>query len=71
MAQTKVRLSLEVPAELNRVLEQIADESGGTKSEVLRKALALMRVAHQATRDGRKIGIAAPDSRLETEFVGL
>jgi predicted transcriptional regulator len=71
MDNTKVRLSLEVPVELNRVLEQIANESGGTKSEVLRKALALMNVAHKAGRDGKRVGIAALDSRLETEFVGL
>jgi predicted transcriptional regulator len=67
----KVRLSLQVPEELNRILETMAGEMGGTKSEVLRRALTLMEVAHQARKSGKKFGIASKDTVLETEIIGI
>ena len=38
-----VRYSLQVTEELDRPLEEMADEVGTTKSDVLRQALALMK----------------------------
>jgi hypothetical protein len=67
----KIRLTVDVSRELNQILEDIAEESGGTKSEVFRKAIALLDVAHKAKRKGKHVGIAADTQTLETEFVGL
>lgn len=67
----KVKLSLQVSAELNRILENMAAETGVTKSDVLRKALTLMEVAHEAKKKGKKIGISDKDAVLETEIIGL
>ena len=67
----KVRLSLELTEDLNRELDQVAAQFGETKSDVLRKAVALMLVAADAKRKGLKIGLADPDQPLRTEFVGL
>ncbi|HVJ54184.1 MAG TPA: hypothetical protein VM689_17090 [Aliidongia sp.] len=67
----KVRLSLQVPEELNRILETMATEMGGTKSEVLRKALTLMEVAHQARKNGKRFGIASEGAKLDTEIIGV
>ena len=67
----KVRLSLDISAELNELLERLASTTGGTKSDVLRKAIALMEVAVEAKRQGRKFGIAEKDQPLATEIVGL
>jgi Arc/MetJ-type ribon-helix-helix transcriptional regulator len=68
----KIKLSLEVSTELNDVLEQMVEKHVGTnKSEVLRKAIALMQVAVMAREEGKKIGIAEKDQRLATEFVGI
>ena len=67
----KVRLNLQLSPELNHVLEEIAETSGGTKTDVIRQALALMKVAHEARKDGRHIGLARDASRLETEIIGL
>ncbi|HEV7858499.1 MAG TPA: ribbon-helix-helix domain-containing protein [Pyrinomonadaceae bacterium] len=67
----KVRLSLDISPELNELLEQLAGWTGSTKSEVLRKAIALMEVAVEAKRQGKKFGIAEKDQQLSTEIIGL
>jgi predicted transcriptional regulator len=67
----KVRLTIDVSEELNRMLETIARDTGTTKTDVFRKAMALMDVAHQARKKGKRVGIAAKGQPLETEFVGL
>ena len=70
-AAEKVRLSLDVSSELNKKLEELANETGATKSELLRKAIALMEVAVEAKRRGKKFGIAESGEQLTTEIVGL
>ena len=67
----KVRLSLQVTEELNRLLEQMAAESGTTKSDVLRQALALMKAAKDGKKTSRHLGFVADPRRLDTEIVGL
>ena len=67
----KVRLSLDISRELNDLLEQLAVRTGGTKSDVLRKAIALMEVAVDGKRRGLKLGLADKDQQLTTEIIGL
>ena len=67
----KVRINLQVSAELNDLLESIAKDSGSNRSEVIRQALALMKVAHEAKKKGKHIGLVSDADRLETEIVGL
>ncbi len=67
----KVRLSLDISPELNSLLEELAADIGGTKSEVLRKAIALMEVMVQAKKQGKKFGIAEKDQPLATEIIGI
>jgi hypothetical protein len=69
--RTKVRLSLDISPELNTLLENLAGSIGGTKSDVLRKAIALMEVAVDAKRQGKKFGIAEKDQQLATEIIGI
>jgi len=66
-----VRLSLEVSSQVNETLESLASKMHGSKSDVLRKAIALMEVAVRAKEEGKRFGIADPDQRLTTEIVGL
>lgn len=66
-----VRLTLELSADLNDTLEQLAAQTGGTKSDVLRKAIILMEVAVHARREGKPFGIARPGTELATEIVGI
>lgn len=66
-----VRLSLELSPQLNQTLEDLAAKSHGTKSDVLRRAIALMAVAIQAKSEGKKFGVADKDQELATEIVGI
>jgi hypothetical protein len=68
----RVRLSLDVSTELNNLLQELADETGTTKSDVLRKAIALMDVAVDAKREGKRVFISdhAPEG-ASREIVGI
>jgi predicted transcriptional regulator len=67
----KVKLSLFVSPQLNELLESLAKEVAGTKSDVLRKALALYEVAADAKRDGNRMGVITRDRQVLTEIVGV
>ena len=66
-----VRLSLEVSTALNRTLEEMAAQTHSSKSEILRKAIALMELAIRAKNEGNRFGIANKDQQLATEIVGI
>jgi metal-responsive CopG/Arc/MetJ family transcriptional regulator len=67
----KVRLNLQVSEQLNSDLEEMADSTGSNRTEVIRQALALMKIAHQARREGRHVGIVSDATKLDTELVGI
>ena len=67
----KIRLSLQVSQELNQTLEEIAESTGTNRTDVIRQALALMKVPHSAKKDGRHLGIVNDAKKLDTEIVGL
>jgi predicted transcriptional regulator len=74
MAKTNekpVRLSLEISPALNATLDELAGRTHATKSEILRKAIALMEVAVDAKASGRKFGVANDGQELATEIVGI
>jgi len=66
-----VRMNLQVSPEINELLEKIADETGSNRSEVIRRALALMKVAHDARQRGKRLGLVSDPDKLETEIVGV
>jgi hypothetical protein len=68
---SKVRLTVDVSAELNQTLTRLAQDSGTTKSEILRKAVTLMEVAAQARERGQKLALINRQDPAETEIVGL
>ncbi|PSB47540.1 ribbon-helix-helix protein, CopG family [Chroococcidiopsis sp. CCNUC1] len=70
MSNTKemVHLKLDLSPELYEKLEEIAQKIGGSKSDVLRQAIALMQIAIAAKEQGRKFGIAESEQPLSTEI---
>lgn len=66
-----IRLNLQVSEQLNKELEKIAESTGSNRTEVIRQALALMKIAHQACRDGQYLGLVSDQSKLDTELNGL
>ena len=67
----KIRLSLDLSPEANAILEELAEQAGGTKSDVLRKAIVLIEVAFEAKKNGKKFGVVDSSGCLATEIVGL
>lgn len=67
----RVRLSLDVSRELYELLEELAEKTDSTKSDVLRRSVALMEVYVDAKQQGKKFGIADKDQPLATEIVGI
>jgi len=64
-------MNLQVSAEINDLLDKIADETGSNRSEVIRRALALMKIAHEARHRGKRLGLVSDPDKLETEIVGV
>lgn len=71
----RVRLTLELSAQLNAELERLATESGRSKAELLRLAADFLSKADKARREGMSVGAWKdnPESgiRTEREFVGI
>jgi metal-responsive CopG/Arc/MetJ family transcriptional regulator len=66
-----VRAQLILSEELDRQIDEAVEESGNTRSEIVRKALALYLAALEKKKQGLKIGFAKPGQTLETEVIGL
>lgn len=65
----KVRYTIDLTEQLNEEVEKIAQAAGIPKSEVFRRAIALLKVAQNATRQGERIGIGRDPESLKTEFI--
>jgi len=68
---SKVRFSLFLSPELNRTIDEIMEDTGANRSDVIRQALALMKVAHSAKKEGQHIGLVGDPNKLDREIVGL
>jgi metal-responsive CopG/Arc/MetJ family transcriptional regulator len=66
-----IRLSVDVSPELYEIIDKIAQETHTSKSELFRKAIALINVAFEAKRQGERLGIVDQDRKLVQEIVGL
>lgn len=67
-----VRLNVNITNDLNERLDLLAEQSGTTKSELLRKAIALMDLAvTERVEHGNKLGILDKNQRLLREIVGV
>ncbi len=66
-----VRLTVDVPQDAYELIESLANEIHTSKSDVLRRGLALMKVAVEAQKEGKKFGVAEPGQELSTEIVGI
>jgi Arc/MetJ-type ribon-helix-helix transcriptional regulator len=64
------RMNFDVSPELDAVIEKLVKLTGSTsKSEVLRRAIALMEVAVEAKQEGKKIVIAQKDRTPIVEVI--
>ncbi len=66
-----LRITLDLTPEATRALEELTESTGQDVSVVFRKALALYKLAREATKEGKAVGVAATPDVLETKFEGL
>jgi hypothetical protein len=64
-------IAIELTPEANQALEELMSRTGDSPSVLFRKALGLYKLAEDAKREGKAVGIATTPDSLETEFVGL
>jgi uncharacterized protein (DUF1778 family) len=55
--KAKKRLNIDLPPESYELLQQLADESGRSMTEVLRMGLALYNIADEEAQQGRSLSI--------------
>lgn len=71
MAGQKLRMNVQLSQELADVIDGIAKEADANRTDVIRQALALMKVAHEARKEGKHIGIVADPDKLDSRIIGV
>lgn len=71
MSKKNVRLSLDVSSELNDALELVASETHSTKSDVLRKSIALLEMAVREKKQGNHLGVFDNKQKIVKEIIGF
>lgn len=66
-----VRVSLDISPAAYELLASLAVAHGTTKSQILRRALALYHVASEANESGHKLGVIDSQKKLVSEIIGL
>ena len=68
----KVRLNIEVSADLAKMLDSLADEEVVTRTEIVRRALAVLMAYRGQMDAGRThIGFTDEPGKLDSELVGV
>ncbi len=64
------RINFDVSPELDQTIERLVKQTGSaSKSELLRRAIALMEVAAEAKQKGEKVVIADKNRKLVAEVL--
>lgn len=69
---SKVRMNIEVSQDVASFLDQLALDEETTKTEIVRRALSVLKAYKQQKAKGRThIGFTADADRLDAEIVGI
>jgi predicted transcriptional regulator len=72
MMADKVRMNMEVSPEVAELLEELAAGESTTKTEIVRRALSVLKAYREQKERGRThIGFTADPTRLDAEIVGI
>ncbi len=71
MSRSTVKMSLHLSPETNDMLEQLSQDNHLTKSDLLRKSLALMQVALKNKKMGNHLVVLNDKGEKEGEIIGL
>lgn len=71
MSKKNVRLSLDVSNELNEALDRMAKDTASSKSDVLRKSIALFEMAVNEKKKHNHLGVFDESNKIIKEIVGI
>ena len=68
----KVRMNIEVSKDIADLLESLAAEEDTTKTEIVRRALSVLKAYKQQKERGRShIGFTSKPENLDAELIGI
>ena len=59
------RYNVEFTEEVNQALERLAEQQGGSKADVIRRAIALERYLSKIQGEGARLLVEHPDGQLK------
>ncbi|MFJ5356494.1 ribbon-helix-helix domain-containing protein [Pectobacterium sp. CHL-2024] len=62
-------MSITISGDMDKLLDETAKSQGITKSDVIRRAFALLKVSEQEKSKGNSLGIIKEDSEHKMEVV--
>jgi len=66
------RLSIIISDDLDRLIDELAEDAGTSRTDVVRRALAVLKAFKQQKKQGRDhIGFVSDPSKLEAEIVNV
>ena len=69
---SKVRMNIEVSQEVADFLDDLAKEEATTKTEIVRRALSVIKAYKDQRKSGRShIGFTSDPTQLQAEIVGI
>jgi metal-responsive CopG/Arc/MetJ family transcriptional regulator len=69
---SKVRMSMEINEDLANLLDTIAEEEAVTRTEIIRRALAVIKTYKEQIDAGRThMGFVKDSDKLDLEIVGV
>ncbi|MGG7671026.1 ribbon-helix-helix protein, CopG family [Pseudomonas sp. WC2] len=68
--KTMSRMSVNLSPEMERLVDETAESEGITKSEVIRRAFALLKVAESEKKKGRFLAVAKENQAHDIEVIG-
>jgi predicted transcriptional regulator len=68
----KVRMNIEVSQDVADLLEQLSREEATTKTEIVRRALSVLKAYKQQKQKGRAhLGFTSDPTKLDAEMLGV
>lgn len=64
------RMTVDLPEDINNLITSIASEQGIPKTEVVRRAFAILKVAQEERSNGGMLGMVRRDGEGKLEAVG-
>ncbi len=69
MSNRRIRYTMDMSVGLHNEFTAMARDAGMTKSEVLRRGVALFKITSEAIRNGKRVGVTDDPNKLSQVFI--